>query len=324
MNELIEANDANKFFENTVPDYYLERFEKLAKIFNFKSYKEFINYIYHFFNENIKIDKLNVDAISHTIKIFQDDLFKKIKSDKEGYKILPKKDFEDTINYFGEVLAQYLVYLYVKSPNIKNKLSASNLSPKEKKKNLKYILPLFESVKNSLVIKSEPGDKTHKKLLDFYEGKIVEIQNLINELEKEPEPAEDEDNLLITIDEVIIPNLLKGFKLYFSKEDFKLLNPLLKGKTVKRKLIFKANQTQFAEIFFRLTYHKKIKENYRQITKWLCNWFCHKNTKTSDPENLNEATVYDVVRGKKKCKIDHRIHIENLPFLTPEERKKIA
>jgi len=96
----------------------------------------------------------------------------------------------------------------------------------------------------------------------------------------------------ILIDTEIIEPLFDELKMYFEGKE-EQLKTVLKGEDIFEKLAWPLNQNQFSNLFQRLHKTNGIKNNFSQITTWICKNFIQKNGK-----DFNEVSVYDTLREK--------------------------
>lgn len=144
------------------------------------------------------------------------------------------------------------------------------------------------------------------KLVDrLFERKIQELEK--SELKQEPEPNLIENEHLIIIDAEIRPKLFEGLKQYFEGQE-PILENLMNSTKINEKLVWRLNQNQLAELFSRLAYNGFIKNNKTQIKSWLAENFTLLNGQ------INESSVYDILKRKSEVKKDKRILEDLAPF----------
>ncbi|MFN3759286.1 MAG: hypothetical protein ACK4SF_08730 [Algoriphagus aquaeductus] len=154
-----------------------------------------------------------------------------------------------------------------------------------------------------------------RKWNSHIEGYISPLQTVIDEIQNECSDTsfistatknKTEQRSLI-INSEIRTSLFDGLKQYFVDKESELEN-LLSSKKIPDKLVWPLNQNQLADLFLRLSYNGFIKNNKTQIKSWLAENF------TLSSGQINESSVYDILKRKSEINKDKRILEDLAPF----------
>ncbi|PZX52454.1 hypothetical protein LV84_03460 [Algoriphagus ratkowskyi] len=121
------------------------------------------------------------------------------------------------------------------------------------------------------------------KAFDKYVGKKNEVFALkgflSGEKEQNSEPEENPNEKSISINSMVLTNLIKELSVYFEgKEDD--LKKVLSGEEIEQILYFENNGNKLTDVFFRLHEAGKIQNNKNITAKWICDNFENKNQKS--------------------------------------------
>ena len=158
-----------------------------------------------------------------------------------------------------------------------------------------------------------------KHMIEYCEMKTNELNEIKQQILKEKKsnkimPSETKKNKELNIINGYREKLIMALKPFFSQEEEELLESILSGQKISRKLIFRFGGNRLLGVFRLLYTEGQILESPTEIRDWICKYFCF--TDHGEIKSFKESTVWEVIsKGRMYPPArEKRIMIEGLTY----------